>query len=281
VNVTVAATGSEKLGFRPRGSDKWARNMSDQQAGASRYWDIVTDTPVAGRTNTLAVLSLVFGIVWCAGIGSLLAVILSVKARRSIRESGGAESGEGLAMAGLVLGILGIVATVLTTLLVVMIGITAKNAVQDAVQRFTPNTVIVPAGRQVTLTTSDLAIDSGIKTVTVFAVTHPVPALNETDIPDRGKEFAVVDTRVCAGPAGSQDGPNGSLFNLTFPGGAQVSPSDTVVVKQPNLLDIRGMGPRQCARGYVTYEIAVGTQPTAVTYKPGPFRTYEWKLPAG
>lgn len=255
--------------------------MSDQQTGESRYWGVGAAPPEARQTNTLAILSLVSGIVWCGGIGSLLAVILSVKARRSIRESGGTESGEGLATGGLVLGIVGLVGTVLTTLLVIAIAFTATNAVQNAVHRFSPSTVSVPAGRQLTLTTSDFAIDSGIKTVTVFAAAYPVPALDQSDVPAAGKEFARADIRVCAGPAGSQDGPNGSLFTLVFPGGAQVNPSDTAVVGQPNLPDVQGMAPRQCVRGYVTYEIAVGTRPTAVTYKPGPFVTYEWKLPAG
>ena len=48
--------------------------------------------------------------------------------------------------------------------------------------------------------------------------------------------------------------------------------------KQPNLFDIRGLGPSQCGRGYLTYAIAADTSPLSVIYEPGPFRTYEWKL---
>jgi uncharacterized protein DUF4190 len=255
--------------------------MSDPKAGDSWFGIADADTSGARRTNPLAVASLVLGVVWCGGIGSILAVILSVQARRSIRQSNDTESGDGLAIAGLVLGLVGIVGAVLTTVLVVAVGITANNAAHDALGQFTHRRVEVPAGRSVTVTTSDFSIDTGIKTVTVFAVIHPVPALSGSDVPETGKEFAVADIRICAGSAGSQEGPMGSLFNLVFSGGDRVSPSNTAVVKQPNLLDIRGMGPAQCSRGYVTYEIATGTRPTVVTYGLDPLRTYEWKLPAG
>ncbi len=254
--------------------------MSGPQAGDPWFGTVDADPPASRRTNTLAVASLVLGVVWCGGIGSLFAVIFSVQARRSIRRSGGTESGEGLAIAGLVLGIVGLVGAVLTTLLVVVLGITANNAAHEAIQRFTHRRVEVPAGRPVTLMTSDFAVASGIKTVTVFAVIQPVPALSESDVPELGKEFAVADIRVCAVSAGSQEGLTGSLFNLVFSGGDRVSPSDTAVVKQPNLLDIQGLGPRQCSRGYMTFEIAAGTRPTVVTYEPGPLLTYEWKLPS-
>jgi hypothetical protein len=253
--------------------------MSGPQAGDSWFGTVEADPPVAGRTNPLAIVSLVLGVVWCGGIGSILAVIFAVQARRSIRQSGGQETGEGLATAGLVLGIVGLVGAVLTTVLVVVLAITATNVAHDAVQQFSKQQVAVPAGRSVNIPTSDFAIDSDIKSVTVFAVTEPVAAPAGSDLPAAGREFAVVDVRVCAGPAGSQQGPNGSLFNLVFSGGDRVSPSDTTAAMQPNLLDVQGMGPKECVRGYVTFEIAAGTRPTAVTYMPGPFRSYEWKLP--
>jgi Domain of unknown function (DUF4190) len=254
--------------------------MSGPQAGDPWFGTVDADPPASRRTNTLAIASLVLGVVWCGGIGSVLAVIFSVQARRSIRDSDGTESGEGLATAGLVLGIVGIVGAVLTTLLVVVVAVTANNVAQDAIQRFSHGRVEVPAGRSVNVTTSDFSTVSGVKTVTIFAVIQPVPAQSESDVPEAGKEFAVADIRVCAGSAGSQEGPSGSLFDLVFSGGDRVNPSVTAVAKQPNLLDVRGMGSKQCLRGYITFEIATGTRPTAVTYEPDPLRTYEWKLPS-
>ena len=58
-------------------------------------------------TNSLAVASLVLGILWLGGLGSLLAWILGRSAKAQIKQSG--ESGEGMATAGIVLGIIGVV----------------------------------------------------------------------------------------------------------------------------------------------------------------------------
>jgi hypothetical protein len=64
-------------------------------------------------TNGLAVASLILGIVWIAGLGSLLALIFGGIAKRQIRESGGRQSGSGMATAGIVLGIVGLVGAIL------------------------------------------------------------------------------------------------------------------------------------------------------------------------
>jgi hypothetical protein len=58
------------------------------------------------RTNGLAVASLVLGVVWIYWIGSILALIFGYVARKQIRERG--DSGDGLAIAGIVLGWVGI-----------------------------------------------------------------------------------------------------------------------------------------------------------------------------
>jgi hypothetical protein len=66
-------------------------------------------------TNGLAVASLVAGLLWLAWFGSIVAVILGHVALRQIKQSGGRETGNGLAIAGLVLGYMG-VATLLLVL---------------------------------------------------------------------------------------------------------------------------------------------------------------------
>ena len=62
--------------------------------------------PGAGGTNGLAIASLVLGIVTLCGVGSVLAVIFGHIALNQIRERN--ESGRGLAIAGLVLGYVGV-----------------------------------------------------------------------------------------------------------------------------------------------------------------------------
>jgi peptidoglycan/LPS O-acetylase OafA/YrhL len=63
---------------------------------------------------------LVLSILWIFGLGAILAIIFSVRARRDIRQSRGRVTGDGLAIAGMVIGIVSLVATVFfwSTLLV-------------------------------------------------------------------------------------------------------------------------------------------------------------------
>ena len=57
------------------------------------------------RTSGLAIASLALGITWVGGIGSVLAVIFGHIALAQVRE--GSRSGRGMAIAGLVLGYVG------------------------------------------------------------------------------------------------------------------------------------------------------------------------------
>jgi hypothetical protein len=60
----------------------------------------------ARRTNGCAIASMVLGILWLYWIGSVLALVLGYIARSQIRERG--ESGDGMAIAGIVLGWIGV-----------------------------------------------------------------------------------------------------------------------------------------------------------------------------
>ena len=64
--------------------------------------------PVYQSTNGLAVASLVAGFLWIGWLGSILAVIFGHIALGQINRSGGREGGSGLAIAGLVLGYMGV-----------------------------------------------------------------------------------------------------------------------------------------------------------------------------
>lgn len=68
--------------------------------------DPFADEPVPA-VNRLAVASLVLGAGWFFWIGSALALALGAVARRQIAESEGAQSGNGMANAGIVLGLVG------------------------------------------------------------------------------------------------------------------------------------------------------------------------------
>ena len=63
------------------------------------------------RTNSLALISLIAGVVgWTMVpfVASIVAVVTGHMARSQIRQSGGREDGDGLAIAGLVLGYVGL-----------------------------------------------------------------------------------------------------------------------------------------------------------------------------
>jgi hypothetical protein len=64
---------------------------------------------VTGDLNPLAVASLVASLVWMGGLSSVAAIVLGVLAKQQIGASGGRQRGEGMATAGIVLGIVGIV----------------------------------------------------------------------------------------------------------------------------------------------------------------------------
>jgi hypothetical protein len=70
---------------------------------------------VAAKNNGLAIASLVLGILWIYWIGSILVLVFGYMAKNQIDRSGGTQSGRGLAVAGIVLGWVGIAILVLGT----------------------------------------------------------------------------------------------------------------------------------------------------------------------
>lgn len=66
-------------------------------------------------TNGKAVASLVLGILWLGGLGSIAAIVLGHIARTEIRQHGG--SGGGLALAGVILGYVGLALLVVNLVL--------------------------------------------------------------------------------------------------------------------------------------------------------------------
>jgi hypothetical protein len=79
--------------------------------------------PAAGyrpaSTSGLAIASLVLSLVGGCGIGSVLAIILGNRAKREIRYSHGALTGEGMATAGVIIGWVGIAGLVIYLVFIV------------------------------------------------------------------------------------------------------------------------------------------------------------------
>jgi len=73
------------------------------------------------RTNGLAIASLVCSLVWLGGLGSILAVIFGFIARSQIKKSEGGVQGNGLAIAGIIVGLAGVVILVLLVIVIVAV----------------------------------------------------------------------------------------------------------------------------------------------------------------
>ena len=79
--------------------------------------------PQRPTTDGLAVASMVLGILWIYWIGSVLAVIFAGVAIKRINASNGWRTGKGMAVAGLVLGIIA-----LAVLVISIIGVAASRS---------------------------------------------------------------------------------------------------------------------------------------------------------
>ncbi len=95
--------------------------------------------PTAGKTNGMAIASLVCGILgFICFLGAVLggvAIILGIGARRKIKESGGAETGDGLALAGIIIG---------SVFVVLQIGLFALAVVGSGNSSNTNNSLVRP-----------------------------------------------------------------------------------------------------------------------------------------
>ncbi|MDP8929168.1 MAG: DUF2510 domain-containing protein [Actinomycetota bacterium] len=90
----------------------------------ARSWPAqgVAGTAAAARTNGKAVASLTLALVWLGGIASVPAIVLGLLARREIDRSSGGQRGSGLASAGIVVGLLGLLlAGVMFAMFVVLV----------------------------------------------------------------------------------------------------------------------------------------------------------------
>jgi len=79
----------------------------------------------ATSTNGLAIASMVLGILWIYWIGSILALVFGYVAKGQIDRSAGRQTGRGMAIAGIVLGWIGVA----TIALVVVFAIAVRDSV--------------------------------------------------------------------------------------------------------------------------------------------------------
>jgi len=237
----------------------------------------------------------VLSIVWLLGVGSLLAVIFAIIALRQIGRSGGRMAGQGLATAGLVIGIVGFVGTaglaaigathhptspsLDQTLPTVTVPLSTTPTVAKTAPVPTVPTVTVPVVRNPFAphvlalgTTGVLAVNdpSGMRSLVVYSVTSPTT----TGAPV-GEEMIYADVGVCAGPNGSPEG--ASNFGLTLKSGATIGRAYTAHPTLTTLPIAVELGPNACEHGYVTFDFGTGGVPASVSYI-GTDTMYAWRI---
>jgi Domain of unknown function (DUF4190) len=237
---------------------------------------LIAPPPTQG-TNGMAVASLVLSILWIGGLGSLVAVIFAFVARRQIRDSRGVQGGDGLAIAGLVIGLVGVVSTVLIAIALAI----AASSFNGLHLNLNGRTDVVHYGQTVTLPADELLAQPGLATITVGSLTIPAASRVPGVQPQSGTVFAVAQVKVCAGSGGLQN-PMPDLatsFVLAFSGNQVVFPSADA--ERPGIDEISALGARRCSTGFITFQIAAGSTPRGVQYTSGfPLLTYQWSTPA-
>jgi hypothetical protein len=208
------------------------------------------------KTHGLAIASFVLSLLWIFGLGSLLAVIFGIIALVAIGKAKGAMRGRGFAIAGLIIGVLGL-------LLTIGLGIFINQAV---------NAPTYPYGR--TITTDDSI--TGFTSVTVYGLRSGLTAQQTNgNLPGT---FAAADVQVCVGPAGM---PKVSehlvFFLLELRGGGVIPAEPEVATLSPNLWHSAvQFPPNQCQRGYVSFLVPSGATPDGVRYNGNILHPVAW-----
>jgi hypothetical protein len=210
---------------------------------------------------------LVLSILWLGGLGSILAVIFGVIALSHIRQSQGRTQGGGLATAGLVIGIVGILGAVMFYVLLAAVGTGVHQLVQS----------LMPTDLQLGQTGTYSAQENGVVGITVSSVKFPVKSSDQFVTPSAGSEFAVATVKECAGPDGVPNGIDTLGWQLVFPQGTTVDP--TLDAKNPGIDSINAIGAGKCVTGYITFQIAAGSKPSYIEYFGAFIHPYRWRLP--
>jgi hypothetical protein len=237
----------------------------------SPYWapGAFPDEPVSPvpTANDVAIAALIVSLVWLAGVGSMVAIVLAVIALRKRAVSQGRIGGRGMAWTALLVGVAGLVIGVFVLISLVGLGRRAATAIHD-LNKITTMPIGMPAHVSTTF-------GEGLTTVTVYSVDEPVIPSGEESPPAAGDEFAVADAQLCAGPNGAPLFGISNSFSLVFADGSRVMPS-VLSAESPAFSGSGTIAADRCSRGFITFEIPSGSVPSSIEFRQ--FGTYAWKL---
>lgn len=117
---------------------------------------------VPPETHGSAIGSLVLGILWLGGVGSLIGLVLGVRAKREIDQSAGLLGGRGIAVAGIVLGWIGLAGALLTAALLVFAGAVVESQSEKSARAQMESAVKNAATAEESYLTSNPAYSSSV-----------------------------------------------------------------------------------------------------------------------
>jgi hypothetical protein len=103
---TACAMAARREGTLPS-RDEWLKTVDAKAKAASRQ-NGAPGGEEAGETNGFAIASLFLGILWLLGVGSVVAIALGYLGLKQIEASAGHQSGRAIAVAGIVIGVIGL-----------------------------------------------------------------------------------------------------------------------------------------------------------------------------
>jgi hypothetical protein len=103
---TACALAARRAGRLPS-RDEWLASVNSK-ADAASHSNGAPGGEEAADTNGFAIASLFLGIIWLFGLGSVLAMLLGYLGLKQIDASGGHQSGRAIAIAGIVIGVVGL-----------------------------------------------------------------------------------------------------------------------------------------------------------------------------
>jgi Domain of unknown function (DUF4190) len=248
-------------------------------SGAPQYVERVQVQ--SGATSGAAIASLVLSIVWIGGLGSLLAVIFGLSARGDIRRSNGRVSGDGLAIAGLIIGIVGLVGSIFFYISLFSVTNELRHDVTSG--SFPFGTVPVT-----TIPTTDLRMGQSSPPfyalaggrITVYSLRVGVTGEDPNMSVPAGESLAVANVKECAGAHSVNFALATRNLSLVGPDtyGQEVHYPDYVQRPVFDWSNIGEIGPNRCVQGLIGFTVN-NTSVSSVVFPAGS-RDYSWTVPS-
>jgi hypothetical protein len=234
-------------------------------------------------TSGKAIASLVLSLVWIGGLGSLLGVIFGFSARGDIRSSRGRLGGDGMAIAGLIIGILGLIASLFFYISLFTLTDQLKNDITSGkfpIGTISPTTPFSTTNLQMGQESPPFYALAGGR-ITVYSLRVGVSGEDPTmRLPPTGENFAVANVKECAGAHAVNFADAQRNFSLAGQGtysGQEVHYPDYVQKPAFDWTNVGTLAANHCVQGLVGFTV-YGNSVSSVLF-PGGSTYFSWAVP--